>query len=71
MKREFSENLRRFMEEKGVNVIQLSEMTGIHMRLLYRYRSPKMMETVDPSAYTLKLIANALGVSMDDLYGDV
>ena len=71
MKREFSENLRRFMEEKGVNVIQLSEMMGIHMRLLYRYRSPKMMETVDPSAYNLKLIATALGVSMDDLYGDV
>ena len=71
MKREFANNLTRIMKEKGVSTNQLSEMTGIHSRVLYRYRSPKMMQTVDPSAYNLKLIADALGVLMDDLYGDV
>ena len=71
MKREFAENLTRIMKGKGVSVVELSELTGMHIRQIYKYRSPRMMETVDPSAYNVKLLSKALGVSMDDLYGDI
>ena len=67
----FSENFVRILTEKGVTVNKLSEKTGLSPRLLYKYRSRKNMQNADPSAYNIKLIANALGVTMDELYGDI
>ena len=71
MNQTFTENLKGIMAEKGVTNSKLAEMTGINLRIIYKYRTKTKTELSDPSAYNLKRLAKALGVSMDDLYGDI
>ena len=62
-KSEFGYNLRRMMKLKGINQIQLAEITGISKYGINHYINGK----VSPSLYNASRIADALDCSISDL----
>lgn len=62
----FQENVRKLMEESGMNQKQLSGKTGISEASLCRYLSGSLQPRID----IVENIARAFGVSVSDLIGD-
>lgn len=62
----FQENVRKLMEESGMNQKQLSKETGISKASLCRYLSGSLQPRID----IVENIARAFGVSVSDLVGD-
>ena len=62
---DFGERLRKIRREKGITQSQLSETSGISRRMLVHYESVVKM----PPLEKVKKIAQALGVSSDELLG--
>jgi len=56
--------LKRYRGEKGISQEKLSKLAGITLRTITKIESGA---TSDPRIETVKKIANALGVSVDDL----
>lgn len=63
----FNENLNMVMQMKGVSVTSLSGITGIGKSSISQYCSGKNT----PSVQRMEVIAEALGVTKDDLIGNV
>jgi len=61
----FAKNLRRMMEEKGLNAYRLSEQTGLGSPSIYRFLDPKYSS--DPTASTLLKLCRALQCELADL----
>ena len=59
--------LRIIMRDRGINRLQLSEMTGISLMSIGRYINGSRT----PSGYTLRKFARALNCSMDDFFYDI
>lgn len=60
----FGERLGMLLKEKGMTQGELMRKTYISQPVISNYVTGKR----EPSAYTLSLMANALGVTMDYLY---
>lgn len=61
-----SQRLRKIMKERNMRTGQLAQTTGICINTLYKYRRGRLPNTL---VSAIK-ICNALGVSLDELYGD-
>ena len=59
--------LRIIMRNRGINRLQLSEMTGISKMTIGRY----INGTRIPSGYLMRKFARALNCSMDDFFYDI
>lgn len=59
----FSDNFKRLMKEKEVNIPKISEDKGIPMTTLYDWSNGRTV----PRADTAKALADYLGVSVDEL----
>lgn len=57
--------IQRLLDEKSITRKEFSEMTGLTEAAISRYITGKR----EPKSITLSIIANALGVSMDQLLG--
>jgi transcriptional regulator with XRE-family HTH domain len=66
-KREFAENLKRFMKLKGKDVPELMQATGSDQRTIERWLAAKTM----PRAKTLLKLASALDISPEELSPDL
>lgn len=67
---QFKRNLRKLIQRNGMTVLELSEKSDTLHVQIYNYLNPK--KYVIPNATTLERLADALGVTMDDLYrGDL
>jgi len=69
----FSRNLKRIREEKGYNRRQLARKAGVYESLIYRYEngiSYKKKPLCSPSVTIMFYLAEALGVSLDELCRD-
>lgn len=64
---EFKLNLRRFMKEKNLNAEQLSKISGVCSYSVHSYLRENTYRGLQ--AYTLERLAEALGVTMDELWG--
>jgi len=62
---EFGSRLREIRRKKGLTQGQLAEISGISSRMIVHYESHVKM----PPLNKVKIIAEALGVSSDDLIG--
>ncbi len=60
-------NLSRLMKDRGINIYELVEKTGLSKQTLTRARDERIRHC---SLVTLNLIASALGVKTADLYGE-
>ncbi|MBL0379309.1 MAG: helix-turn-helix transcriptional regulator [Desulfofustis sp. PB-SRB1] len=60
------EKLKRLRNEKGLSQLALERLSGVHCKLLSKYENGK----VEPTADTLRKIAQALGVTSDYLIFD-
>jgi transcriptional regulator with XRE-family HTH domain len=60
-------NLLRIMAEKGLNITQVAELTGIDKRTLLSIRRARG----NTQSQTLHKLAVGLGVDPDELFGDV
>lgn len=58
-------NLRKIRNDKGLTMQQLAEMVGINMWSIFRYEHGERT----PDVLTAYKIANALGVTLDELMG--
>jgi len=58
-----SQKIIHYRKTKGITQETLSELTGLNVRTIQRIESGE----VDPRLYTLKLIADALGVTLEEL----
>ena len=61
--KEFSENLGKIMDAKGITAKVLSLSTGIHVSSIYMYREGHIM----PTLFNIYKLVKALGVSISDL----
>lgn len=61
----FAVRLRQTRQGSGLSQMQLSIKSGIAQNMIWAYEAGKRM----PNAFTLCCLADALGVSMDYLYG--
>jgi len=67
---QFKRNLRKLIQRNGMTVLELAEKSDTLHVQIYNYLNPK--KYVSPNATTLERLANALGVTMDELYrGDL
>lgn len=57
--------IQRLLDEKGITRREFSAMTGLTEAAISRYVTGQR----EPKSVTLSIIANALGVSMDELLG--
>lgn len=57
--------IQRLLDEKGITRREFSAMTGLTEAAISRYITGQR----EPKSVTLSIIANALGVSMDELLG--
>lgn len=64
--RSIGKNMTNIMDKKGISKRELSELTGIHVSSLGDYS----WDTVIPKTDTLIKIADALGVTVDELVYD-
>lgn len=62
---ELGRRIQELLDQKGISRKEFAAMTGLTEAAISRYVTGKR----EPRAVTLSLIANALGVSMDDLLG--
>ena len=58
------ERMRRAMTSQGINLTQLSEMTGISYSWVRRFLNG---ESVDPRLNTMMAMATSLGLELSDL----
>lgn len=58
---EFAKNLRAYMSANGLNASKLAHMIGTNESTVRAWISGKTM----PTAYSLKLLSDATGVSAD------
>lgn len=65
MNGKFSDNLRRVMKEKKFTVKGLARESGIPAKTIWALRAGQNR----PMAYTLRILADTLGVTMDELFG--
>ena len=63
---QFKHNIRKVMARKGVSAKELALRTNISVVSVYAYLSTK--NNCGLNASTLELIADALDVTMDELY---
>ena len=61
----FERRMREILSSRGMTITKLSEISGITKATIYCNMRGKNV----PNAYTLSKYADALGVSMDWLYG--
>lgn len=61
----FSNNLREIRMKKGYTQTQLAKLSGLSRRTIVHYEN----YVKDPVFEKVKVIADALGVSIDDLFG--
>lgn len=67
---QFKRNLRKLIQRNGMTVLELSEKSDTLHAQIYNYLNPS--KYVSPNATTLERLADALGVTMDELYrGDL
>lgn len=59
-----AKNIKKYREEKGISQDKLSKLAGI---TLYTITKIESGATPNPRIETVKKIADALGVSVDDL----
>lgn len=59
-----AKNIKKFREKKGISQDKLSKLAGITLHTITKIESGA---TPDPRIETVKKIAEALGVSVDDL----
>jgi transcriptional regulator with XRE-family HTH domain len=59
-----AKNIKKYREKKGISQDKLSKLAGITLHTITKIESGA---TSDPRIETVKKIANALGVSVDDL----
>lgn len=62
---DFGLRIKNLLNEKNISRKEFSEMTGLTEAAICRYINGQR----EPKAVTLSIIANALGVSMDELLG--
>lgn len=65
MNGKFPDNLRRVMKEKKLTIKALAEKSGIPAKTIWALRSGQNR----PMAYTLRILADTLDVTMDELFG--
>lgn len=61
----FPDRMRRIMREKRYSVKRLAQKSGVPAKTIWALRSGQNR----PMAYTLRILADALGVTMDELFG--
>jgi transcriptional regulator with XRE-family HTH domain len=59
-----AKNIKKYREKKGISQDKLSKLAGITLHTIAKIESGA---TPDPRIETVKKIADALGVSVDDL----
>ena len=59
-----AKNIKKYREKKGISQDRLSKLAGITLHTITKIESGA---TPDPRIKTVKKIADALGVSVDDL----
>jgi len=59
-----AKNIKKYREKKGISQDKLSKLAGITLHTITKIESGA---TPDPRIETVKKIANALGISVDDL----
>jgi len=59
-----AKNIKKYREKKGISQDKLSKLAGITLHTITKIESGA---TPDPRIQTVKRIADALGVSVDDL----
>jgi transcriptional regulator with XRE-family HTH domain len=62
---DFGEKLKKIRRDKGLTQVQLSQISGISSRMIAHYETYVKM----PPVNKVKKIAEALGVSADELIG--
>lgn len=62
---ELGRRIQELLDQRGISRKEFAAMTGLTEAAISRYITGKR----EPKAATLSLIADALGVSMDDLLG--
>jgi transcriptional regulator with XRE-family HTH domain len=62
-----AKNIKKYREKKGISQDKLSKLAGITLHTITKIESGA---TPDPRIETVKKIADALGVSVDDLLKD-
>ena len=62
---EVGENIRKIREQQGLSQEELAELANIHRVTLARYEAGR----VDPGTQAIARLAEALGVSVDVLFG--
>lgn len=60
-------NIKRYRDKKGVSQDKLSKLAGVTLHTITKIESGA---TADPRVETIKSIAKALDVKVDDLLGD-
>jgi transcriptional regulator with XRE-family HTH domain len=63
----FGQNLRIARKQKGYTLARLSEISGISKRMIGHYET----QVKRPSVDKIKMLANALEVSIDELMGSI
>ena len=59
-----AKNIKKYREKKGISQDKLSKLAGITLHTITKIESGA---TPDPRIETVKKIADALGISVDDL----
>jgi transcriptional regulator with XRE-family HTH domain len=59
-----AKNIKKYREKKGISQDKLSKLAGITLHTITKIESGA---TPDPRIETVKKIADALGISIDDL----
>ncbi len=63
-KQAIGETIRKYRQEKGISQDKLSKLADVAFHTIVKIESG---DTPNPTIDTVKKIANALGVSLDDL----
>lgn len=58
-----SSRVKAFLQSEGLSVVSMGEITGVHTNTIYR----TMQGAFLPSLYTAYLIADAMGMTLDQL----
>ena len=58
------ERITKLRTERGISQVELAEKTGLSRMCIYKCEND---DTTDPRLYTIKSIADALGVTLDEL----
>ncbi len=59
-----AKNIKKYREKKGISQDKLSKLAGVTLHTITKIESGA---TPDPRIETVKKIADALGISVDDL----